>query len=174
MIAATSAAAKTRSTSSRCPRSGAAPASAANALTADSAPTPSTAVASTKACTKSSRRSAFTHTSAQSTASASAAPSTCPLTPRNSPRCPGVRARNQPPPTSGNRPMLVSGMASLACSVTMRIEAPCARPMPPPIVMPSISTIVGLPKVWTRWLSAYSSLKKSSSVGSPANAATWK
>ena len=36
------------------------------------------------------------------------------------------------------------------------------------IVMPSISAKVGLPKVWIRWLSAYSSLKKSSSVGSPA------
>ena len=43
--------------------------------------------------------------------------------------------------------------------------------MPPPITMPSISATVGLRKVWIRWLSAYSSLKKSSSVGSPASAA---
>ncbi len=46
--------------------------------------------------------------------------------------------------------MLVSGIASLACSVTTRIEQPCASPMPPPIVMPSISTNVGLPNVWIR------------------------
>ncbi|MNT51968.1 hypothetical protein D3C72_1889640 [compost metagenome] len=44
-------------------------------------------------------------------ATVSAAFSLAPVSASQTPVCPGRRGRNQPPPTSGNRPMPVSGMA---------------------------------------------------------------
>ena len=80
-----------------------------------------------------------------------------PVRPRYSPSRPGVRLRKKPPPTSGNRPMLVSGMAILVRSVTMRSRAPWLSPMPPPITMPSMKATIGFSysNIW--WLSWYSS-----------------
>ncbi len=43
-----------------------------------------------------------------------------PVRPRNKPQVPGVLLRNHEPPTSGYRPIVASGMASMECSVTMR------------------------------------------------------
>ncbi|MCY1175291.1 hypothetical protein D9M73_155230 [compost metagenome] len=53
--------------------------------------------------------------------------------PRNRPSLPGRRARNQLAPTSGYRPMFISGIDSRLDGVTMRMPEPCIRPMPPPI-----------------------------------------
>src|SRR3546814_1887437 len=41
---------------------------------------------------------------------------------RYMPISPGSRGRNQPPPTSGNNPIAVSGMANISRSVAMRCE----------------------------------------------------
>lgn len=59
-----------------------------------------------------------------------------------------MRARKCVAPTSGNRPMRVSGIAILLRSVATRSAAPCASPIPPPIVMPSISATTGFGNVW--------------------------
>ncbi|MNO07364.1 hypothetical protein D3C81_2295230 [compost metagenome] len=55
-----------------------------------------------------------------------------PVKPRNNPSLPGRRDRNQLAPTSGYRPMLISGMARRLLGVTIRMLAPCKSPMPPP------------------------------------------
>jgi hypothetical protein len=44
-------------------------------------------------------------------------------------------------------PMRVSGIAILLRSVATRSAAPCARPMPPPIVTPSINATTGFGNV---------------------------
>ena len=49
---------------------------------------------------------------------------------------PGMRFSSQLPPTSGNRPMLTSGMARREASLTTRWLAPIMSPMPPPMTMP--------------------------------------
>ena len=56
---------------------------------------------------------------------------------------PGARCRNQVPPTSGKKPMRVSGIATRVRGPAMRRLAPWARPMPPPIAMPSITATTG-------------------------------
>ncbi len=72
------------------------------------------------------------------------------------------------PPTSGVKPMRVSGIASFDRSVTMRIAAWPARPMPPPIVMPSANATIGFGYSAMRALRAYSSRKNAPvSSGSP-------
>lgn len=45
----------------------------------------------------------------------------------------GQAGENQLAPTSGYRPMPISGIARRLDGVTMRIPAPCISPMPPPI-----------------------------------------
>ena len=64
------------------------------------------------------------------------------------------------PPTSGVKPMRVSGIASFDRSVTMRIAAWPASPMPPPIVMPSASATIGFGYSAMRAFRAYSARKK--------------
>jgi hypothetical protein len=59
-------------------------------------------------------------------------------------RRPGRRDRNQPPPTSGNRPIPVSGMANRVFSVATRNLAGCEMPTPPPMVIPSMKAAIGL------------------------------
>ena len=92
-----------------------------------------------------------------------------PVSPRYSPRRPGACASSQVPPTSGVKPMRVSGIASFERSVTMRIAACPARPMPPPIVMPSAIATMGFGYSAMRALSAYSARKNTPvSSASPA------
>ena len=65
--------------------------------------------------------------------------------------------------------MRVSGIASFDRSVTTRMAAWPARPMPPPIVMPSANTTIGFGYSAMRAFSAYSSRKKCPvASGSPA------
>lgn len=68
-------------------------------------------------------------------------PRSAPDTPRHAP---GSGSGKCPPPTSGNSPMLVSGMAILVRSVTMRQRPPWLMPIPPPMTMPSMKAIYGL------------------------------
>ena len=63
--------------------------------------------------------------------------SLAPVSPRYMPTSPGQRGRNQVPPTSGKKPIPVSGMANRVRSVAIR-KSPCTEiPTPPPMVMPS-------------------------------------
>ena len=110
-------------------------------------------------------RSWGTSTSAMPQCRASAAFSGAAVSARNNPVRPGMRGRNQLPPTSGNRPMPISGIARRVASVTTRCDAPTIRPTPPPITMPWPHTRNGFGKVWIRWSSSYSSLKKASATG---------
>ncbi len=72
------------------------------------------------------------------------------------------------PPTSGQNPMRVSGMASFDRSVTTRSDAWPARPMPPPMVMPSASTTMGLRYSAMRAFTLYSARKNAAAPsGSP-------
>ena len=73
-----------------------------------------------------------------------------PVSARKSPARPGSRLRNQLPPTSGKRPMLISGMAMRVSGVTTRCEAPASRPRPPPMTMPCPQQSTGFVQVWMR------------------------
>ena len=64
-------------------------------------------------------------------------------------------------PTSGKRPMAVSGMAKSARSVATR-KRPCAvSPTPPPMTMPSQRATWGLGSWAIWWFMMYSCRKKS-------------
>ncbi|CFO33056.1 Uncharacterised protein [Bordetella pertussis] len=81
-------------------------------------------------CAESSRKSA-------SPAKKASEAFTCaPVSARNSPVRPGMRLSSQLPPTSGNSPMVISGMAMRVVSLTTRWLAPIIRPTPPPMTMP--------------------------------------
>ena len=60
----------------------------------------------------------------------------------NSPTWPGQRERNQPPPTSGRGRCWFQAWPPAVLG-DHRSDAPCASPMPPPMVMPSINAMVG-------------------------------
>jgi len=62
----------------------------------------------------------------------------------NWPTRPLRRDKYQPPPTSGNKPIPVSGIASRVFSVAIRNSHGCEMPTPPPIVIPSMIAMVGL------------------------------
>mmetsp|Transcript_32951 Transcript_32951/g.77010 ORF Transcript_32951/g.77010 Transcript_32951/m.77010 type:complete len:251 (-) Transcript_32951:389-1141(-) len=69
--------------------------------------------------------------------SKSAALSRSPVRPRNSPRAPGNAERKDVAPTSGKKPIFVSGIAKSADCVATR-KRPCTdRPAPPPMTSPS-------------------------------------
>ncbi len=55
-----------------------------------------------------------------------------------------MRERYQPPPTSGNRPIPLSGMAKVVRSVATRNRQGRERPTPPPMVIPSMKAMRGL------------------------------
>ncbi len=70
-------------------------------------------------------------------------PTTAPVRARWVPSSPGARASRYVPPTSGTKPIPVSGMATFDRSVTIR-TLPCAEtPTPPPITMPSMTATYG-------------------------------
>ena len=54
------------------------------------------------------------------------------------PSMPSSLGRKKEPPTSGNSPMVVSGIAKIVRSVAIRIGACTESPTPPPIVIPSM------------------------------------
>ncbi len=56
---------------------------------------------------------------------------------------PGARCRNQVPPTSGKKPIRVSGIATFVRGPATRSVAPWASPIPPPMAMPSITASTG-------------------------------
>ena len=68
----------------------------------------------------------------------SVAPTRVPVSARCRPKG-SLRLSSQVAPTSGNRPMPVSGMASTVRSVTTRKLPWADTPTPPPITTPSIS-----------------------------------
>mmetsp|Transcript_59273 Transcript_59273/g.139931 ORF Transcript_59273/g.139931 Transcript_59273/m.139931 type:complete len:212 (+) Transcript_59273:134-769(+) len=92
-----------------------------------------------RSSTRAGQCSPRTKTSPRPHSIASPAAMAWPVSASHSPTWPGHWARNQPPPTSGNRPMPVSGIASLERSLSTRSLAPWLMPMPPPMTMPSIS-----------------------------------
>jgi hypothetical protein len=63
---------------------------------------------------------------------------------RKRPLRPGMWFRNQLPPTSGNRAMVISGMAMRVFSHTTRWEQPARIPLPPPMTMPAPQHKIGL------------------------------
>lgn len=77
--------------------------------------------------------------SANPQSSASPGPIVAEVSPRWVPVPPGARASRRLPPTSGTRPILVSGMATTERSVTTRTAPWAETPTPPPMVMPSIT-----------------------------------
>ena len=102
-------------------------------------------------------RSAGTCTSASPVRIASAALRRPDVKARCVPSSPGLCARRYVPPTSGKNPMLVSGIAIIVRSVTMR-TLPCAEtPTPPPITTPSMNATYGFGKRAIAALSRYSS-----------------
>jgi len=62
------------------------------------------------------------------------------------PISPGQRGRKKLPPTSGNSPIPVSGMAKDVVSSATRWLPWTETPTPPPITMPEISATYGLGK----------------------------
>mmetsp|Transcript_106154 Transcript_106154/g.300178 ORF Transcript_106154/g.300178 Transcript_106154/m.300178 type:complete len:245 (+) Transcript_106154:279-1013(+) len=86
-----------------------------------------------------------------------------PVSPRKTPTCmpAGSRERAQVVPTSGNRPIPVSGMANIVFSVATRIGLWIERPTPPPITIPSQMATCSIPvrscRVAISWSSWYSS-----------------
>ena len=71
----------------------------------------------------------------------------------------GMRDSGQAAPTSGKRPIAVSGMAKRYFSPATRCVPNRLMPTPEPITGPSMSEMVGLEKHSCSQLSAYSSLK---------------
>ena len=67
-----------------------------------------------------------------------------PVSASHTPDSPGRRGRNHPPPTSGKRPMPVSGMAKTVRSVATRQRQGSDRPTPPPMTIPSMTATTGL------------------------------
>ncbi len=104
----------------------------------------------------------------------SAPSSRAPVSARNWPSRPPSRDKCQPPPTSGNRPMPLSGMAKRVFSVATRYLHGSAIPTPPPMVMPSMNATIGLPysNIW--WLSRYSSWKNLRPLFPPSLSAEWR
>ena len=117
---------------------------------------------SSSADSRPSSRTLGTWWSARPAAMASAGPTVLPVSARYSPTRPGARPSSQDPPTSGVKPIRVSGIASIDRSVTMRCEAWPARPIPPPIVIPSANATIGCRYSAIRALRAYSARKKAS------------
>ena len=60
-------------------------------------------------------------------------------------------------PTSGKKPIPVSGMAKSVLSVATRTWPCTDSPTPPPITMPSSSETIGTRLVPRAWFSVYSS-----------------
>lgn len=59
------------------------------------------------------------------------------------PICPSIFGRKNDAPTSGKKPIVVSGMAKTVFSVAILKGACIESPTPPPIVMPSMYAIYG-------------------------------
>ena len=77
------------------------------------------------------------------------------------PDSPGERESSRVPPTSGTKPIVVSGMPIRVRSVTIRTE-PCAEiPTPPPRTSPSMNATYGLGYSEISRFSRYSSAQKS-------------
>ena len=75
------------------------------------------------------------------------------------PGSPTMRAIIQVMPTSGLKPITISGMAASAFSVITRCE-PCAdMPKPPPMATPSMSATTGFGKLASALFISYSSRK---------------
>ena len=70
--------------------------------------------------------------------SQSAALIRAPVSASHSPMWSLIRDRYQPPPTSGNSPIPVSGMAKVVRSVATRNRQGRDSPTPPPMVIPSM------------------------------------
>lgn len=85
---------------------------------------------------------------------------------------PGAAASRWVPPTSGTKPIAVSGIATRERSVTTRTSPWADTPTPPPITMPSMSATYGLGKRAMRALSRYSSRQKSTEALRPARASS--
>ena len=75
---------------------------------------------------------------------ASAPPTVAPVSARWVPSSPGARARRYSAPTSGKKPIAVSGMATRDRSVTRRRLPYAEMPTPPPITTPSMKATYGL------------------------------
>ena len=100
--------------------------------------------AATKACKVAARLFAGRDAAATLPSKASLPLKRAPVKPKNVPLPNGKCCKNQVPPASGYRPMLISGMAMTVVSVTMVWLAALAKPMPPPITMPVAQQTTGL------------------------------
>ena len=132
------------------------PSAASASATAASPATPSSAAATPGAAslgTKWVARPAWTR---------SAAPIRAPVSARYVPTSAGSRDRKCEPPTSGKKPIPVSGIAKLARSVATRKRPWSERPTPPPITIPSHTDTCGVGHPAIAAFSAYSSRKKAS------------
>ena len=71
----------------------------------------------------------------------------------------GARRKNKDAPTSGNKPMAVSGIAIFISDEITILSDKRATPRPPPITTPSTSDVTGFGKLAKHISRPYSALK---------------